>query len=77
MLVRYDNKSGFLIAMFFTGEMSPLLDLVYNCEGGQWRHATDVWDLFDSLPDILVHAYSVMAIAIGIVGVCKLRTRRN
>jgi len=77
VLVLFDDKSRFWIPMFFIGVMSPLVDPVYNYQGGLWREASDVWDLFDTLPDILVHAYFVVAIAICIVGVYKLRTRRN
>ena len=55
---------------FIIGAVSPLVDLIYNYQGGFWRRGTDVADLLASLPDLVVHLYFVSAIVL-----CGLGTR--
>ena len=62
--------------LFLVGVVSPLADLIYNYQGGFWREGTDVWDLFQALPDPLVHLYFIIAISLGVVGIYRLRQRR-
>lgn len=53
--------------------LSPLVDLVYNYQGGLWRGGTDVADLFAALPNSLVHVYFLTSIAACVMGLQWLR----
>lgn len=63
------------LPLLFIGVVSPLVDLVYNYQGGLWRAGTDVHDLFLALPDPAVHVYFVSAIATSLAAFLHLRQR--
>ncbi len=42
-------------AILLLGFVSPLIDLLYNYQGGFWRSGTDVSDLLELLPGPIVH----------------------
>ena len=73
MLLRRYKLSGLtrLIALA-VGIISPLVDLVYNYQGGLWRDNTDAADLFAVLPNVAVHLYFVSAISLCILGLRHL-----
>ncbi|MEM6432208.1 MAG: M50 family metallopeptidase [Deinococcota bacterium] len=52
------------LLVFLIGIVSPLVDLIYNYQGGFWREGSDVADLLVSLPDVVVHLYFGVAIAL-------------
>ena len=52
------------LPLLFVGALSPLVDLIYNYQGGLWREGTDVHDLFLALPDGFVHGFFVLAITV-------------
>ena len=56
------------------GIVGPLVDSVYNYQGGLWRSRTDVAKLFAALPDLWVHLYFAVTIAgylLGLIAVLK------
>lgn len=57
------SKTSRILALV-VGIVSPLVDLLYNYQGGFWREGTDVADLFLALPDPVVHVYFLCAIAL-------------
>lgn len=59
------------------GVISPLIDLIYNYQGGFWREQTDVADLFKALPDVAVHLYFISAILICLLGLSWLNQHRK
>lgn len=75
ILVRLPRASRFWLPLFLLGVISPLADLVYNYQGGFWRPGTDVHDLFQALPDGVVHAGFLIAIALCLFCVRHLRVR--
>jgi hypothetical protein len=57
------------------GIVGPLVDSVYNYQGGFWRFGTDVARLFAALPDLGVHLYFTVTIAGYLLGVLKYSRR--
>jgi hypothetical protein len=56
------------------GIVGPLVDSVYNYQGGFWRSGTDVARLFAGLPDLPVHlcfAVTITAYLLGLLAVLK------
>ena len=68
--IRYFN------AIMFLGILSPFINLLYNYQGGLWREGTDVADLFDLLPDFMVHIGFVASMMISLFALYFLRKRR-
>ena len=64
-------------AVLYFGVISPLVNLIYGYQGGFWRPATDVADLFAVLPAPLVHLYFVAAIGLAIYLLRWLRRIRH
>lgn len=56
------RNSKWRVPLFAVGIVSPIADLAYNYQGGLWREGTDVWDLFQALPSVAVHAAYLLAI---------------
>ena len=71
----YKLKTGTILrrAVVLLGLVSPLIDLVYNYQGGFWRAGTDVWDLLQVLPGAAVHGYFLISIVGITVALYKLR----
>ena len=77
MLLRQLRMPGrWWSAVFLLGIVSPLIDLVYNYQGGFWRAGSDVARLLDSLPDPVVHLGFLTAIALCILGLLNIRDSR-
>ncbi len=60
------------------GIVGPLVDSVYNYQGGFWRSGTDVARLFVALPDLGVHLYFTVTMAgylVGLLAVLKYSRR--
>jgi hypothetical protein len=74
VLRRVRRKSPAWLPLFVVGAISPLVDLIYNYQGGLWRQGTDVSDLFQALPDPLVHGFFVAATTICLIGLSVLRS---
>ncbi|MDH3531588.1 MAG: hypothetical protein OEO82_01585 [Gammaproteobacteria bacterium] len=73
MLKRLPRTSGSWMPLFVVGTISPLADLIYNYQGGLWRHGTDVKELLAALPNLFVHLFFVVAIGTCVVGILHLR----
>lgn len=69
------GRARFLVVLF--GLLSPLIDLAYNYQGGFWRAGTDVNDLFAVLPDWIVHAFFVVAMAVAVMSMRRQRRLRR
>ncbi len=63
-----------LILLF--GVVSPMVDLAYGYQGGLWRPATDVADLFEILPPAAVNVFFAGAIGLSVYLFRRLRTSR-
>jgi len=48
--------------IFLLGFISPLIDLLYNYQGGFWRTISDVYRLNELLPKAIVHFYFISLI---------------
>ncbi len=71
-------KSGAVLrrAVVLFGLVSPLVDLLYNYQGGLWRAGTDVWDLLQVLPGVAVHGYFLISIVGIVFALATLRRER-
>jgi hypothetical protein len=58
------------------GFISPIIDLIYNYQGGLWRPGTDVYDLLTLLPRAVVHFSYILTIVIAILLLLFFRSRR-
>ena len=66
----------FFDAIILLGLISPLIDLIYNYQGGLWRSGTDVSDMLELLPKTLVHCAFIVSIVSVILLLRLFRTRR-
>ena len=57
--------------------LSPLVDLVDSYQVSHWGEGADVRDLFLALPDIAVHVYFAVVIALLRMALHKLRSGRS
>ncbi len=57
------------------GLISPIVDLVYNYQGGLWRTGTDVSDLLNLLPNLLVHFSFILVITSAVLMLLYFRKR--
>lgn len=73
LLRRLEPDSKLRLPVLFIGCVSPLIDLAYNYQGGFWREGTDVHDLFEALPDVLVHGYFLLAMGLCVIGLRAVR----
>ena len=62
------------VVLFF-GIGSPIVDLIYNYQGGLWRTGTDVSDLLEILPKSLVHTSFILAIVLSVLTFLYFRKR--
>jgi hypothetical protein len=74
ILRRLRRDSKFWSPLFLIGGVSPLIDLAYNYQGGFWRTGSDVHDLFQMLPDVLVHAFFLLSMAVCLVALRNMRS---
>lgn len=58
------------------GIISPVVDLIYNYQGGFWREGSDVNDLFNLLPNWIVHIYFILSILLGFYVVNYYRRKK-
>lgn len=54
--------------LIIVGLISPLVDSLYNYQGGFWRPASDVARLLDVLPPLAVHLYFVATLLLYTAG---------
>ena len=59
------------------GFISPIIDLIYNYQGGLWRAGTDVSDLLNILPKTIVHLIFITAIILSVSGYIFFIKRRQ
>lgn len=74
ILRRLGRQSSWWMPLFLIGMISPIADIIYNYQGGFWREGTDVWDLFQALPDAVVHVGFLACILLIATGIRKLRS---
>lgn len=63
-------------ALLLLGFISPIIDLVYNYQGGLWREGTDVSDLLVHVPEAFVHIAFVTSILGANCALVFFRKRR-
>lgn len=68
---------NYKIILFF-GFLSPIIDLVYNYQGGFWREGNDFYDLLILLPETVVHLTFILVIITScalLMVIIKYRTK--
>jgi len=73
----YSRIKRFHIVFLFYGIGSPIVDLIYNYQGGLWRKGTDVSDLLEILPKGLVHTLFILAIVLSVLTFLYFRKRNK
>jgi hypothetical protein len=68
--IRFHNE------LLLFGFGSPIVDLIYNYQGGLWRSGTDVSDLLELLPKGLVHTSFILAIVLSVMFFLYFRKRK-
>lgn len=63
--------------ILFLGFISPIVDLVYNYQGGLWRSGTDVSDILTLLPNWAVHLSFILTVGCSIYGLIYLRNKQK
>ncbi|NNJ88282.1 MAG: hypothetical protein HKP53_02685 [Eudoraea sp.] len=78
MILAKAKTSKYYDQILLFGIISPIVDLVYNYQGGLWRTGTDVADLLEMLPRIMVHTSFLLVIVASIIILYYYRNiRRN
>lgn len=75
LILTFKRPARFYNEILLFGFGSPIVDLIYNYQGGLWRSGTDVSDLLELLPKSLVHASFILAIVLSIVFFLYFRKR--
>jgi len=75
-LLLWKQNIRFFNEILLLGFISPIINLIYNYQGGLWRSGTDVSDLLDQLPKTLVHLTFISTIIIAILALRFFRKRR-
>ncbi|MBT8315367.1 MAG: hypothetical protein KJP26_12980 [Maribacter sp.] len=76
LLLKINIKKYHREILFF-GFVSPIVDLVYNYQGGLWRTGTDVSDMLNQLPKWTVHSAFILTICTSIYGFMYFRSRQK
>ena len=76
LILRRYYGSRFYTWILWLGIISPMIDLVYNYQGGLWREGTDVADLLEALPDLMVHIAYLSAILSALAALIFFTKRR-
>lgn len=76
LLLKIKSKKYYREILFF-GFVSPIVDLIYNYQGGLWRSGTDVSDMLNQLPNWTVHSSFILTISASIYGFIYFRNRQK
>jgi hypothetical protein len=76
ILMKITFKKYYREVLFF-GFVSPIVDLIYNYQGGLWRSGTDVSDMLTLLPDWAVHSSFILTICGSIYAFIYFRNRQK
>ena len=77
VILFYSIIRRFQNEVLFFGIGSPIVDLIYNYQGGLWRKGTDVSDLLEILPKGLVHTSFILAIVLSVLTFLYFRKRNK
>jgi hypothetical protein len=76
LLLKLKVKKYYREILLF-GFISPVVDLIYNYQGGLWRSGTDVSDMLTLLPNWVVHSSFILTIGCSIYGLIYFRNKQN
>lgn len=76
LILTYIRGIKFHDELLLFGMGSPIVDLIYNYQGGLWRKGTDVSDLLELLPESWVHTSFILTISISVMLFLYFRKRR-
>ncbi|NNJ82461.1 MAG: hypothetical protein HKP11_09725 [Flavobacteriaceae bacterium] len=76
LIITFIRPIRFHNALLLFGFGSPIVDLIYNYQGGLWRSGTDVSDLLELLPKSLVHATFILSIVLCVMLFLYFRKRK-
>jgi hypothetical protein len=76
LILTFVRPVRFYNELLFFGIGSPIIDLIYNYQGGLWRSGTDVSDLLELLPKGLVHTLFILTIVICVMLFLYFRKRK-
>jgi len=75
ILFQYRTIRFFNVFILF-GFISPLIELIYNYQGGFWRMTSDVYRLHKDLPSAIVHLYFISLI-VGVIFMIQFFRKRR